>query len=424
MATATQYSRGPSSEVNEGYGRPLAIMAALFFFWGLLSYLNEILVAHLRSIFDLSTPGRLLVQFGFCATCFLLALPAARLVDWIGFHRTMVAGLFAMAAGAFLFVPAATFASYPLFLAALVAFAAGITVLGVAANPYVVVAGRTELASSRLTLAHASYMAGTALAPAVGGLVILSAAPVTLQEIQNMSPEAFAYYRLAQAAAVRMPYVLIGVMLIVVAAAIGSVRLPDIVSAERRPGLAIADKLWRHPALIFGCIGIFACVGAELLLGGSLVRYLIQPRIGHLSERAAEGFATVYWLAAVAGRFLGSAMLRRVKTPVLLGGGAFAASTLIAISLLTSGQVALWSILAAGLFGSIVLPCVFTLAIAELGPLTADGAGVVMMASAAGAVVPTLLAGASGARYGLIASVLCYVYVLLFAMNRQLKNPS
>lgn len=395
------------------------MLTTLFFMWGFLTCMNDILVPHLRSIFDLSYAQVMLVQFAFFAAYFVLSIPAAKLTDRIGYQRSMVAGLLTMGAGALMFVPAASLPSYPLFLTALMALAAGVTVLQVSANPYLAVLGRPETASSRLNLAQAFHALGTALAPKIGGLMILSATPVTLLELRSMSPEALHYYRVAQAASVRIPYVLLGVMLIVLAAVIGSSRLPDIVSAERRSGSAVADRLWNHPNLIFGCLGIFVYVGAEVSIGSFLVNDLSQPQIGHLTQRSAAGLVWFYGLGAIAGRFVGSALLRRITTRALLAICALGAAGLVATSMLTIGHLAMGSLLGVGLFNSIMFPSIFTLGIAELGPLTSDGSGVMIMAMVGGAIIPAvqgLLADHIGIQHAFFLPVICYLYLLLFAV--------
>lgn len=425
MATATEFSEVSTPAAATGHERPLLIVTALFFTWGFLACLNEILVPHLKAIFDLSRGQVMFVQLAFVLCYLLLSVPAARLVDWIGYQRTMVAGLLAMSAGAFMFVPAASVPSYPLFLAALVLMAAGMTVLQVSANPYVMVLGGSETAASRLSLAHGFNSLGTTIAPKIGGLMVLSAAPVTLLELHSMSPEALHYYRVAQAASVKTPYVLLGVMLVVLAAAIGGSRLPDIVPAERRS--VPVDTLWSHPNLIFGCIGIFVCVGSEALIGSILVNYLSQPQIGHLSLRVATEFVSLYGLGVVAGRFIGAGLLRKIRTGVLLAVCASCAGVLVVASVVTTGQIAMWSILSVGIFTSIMFPSIFTLGVAELGPLTSHGSGVMIMALAGGAVFPVvqgLMAAHVSLQHTLLLPLVSYVYILFFALRGARTNSA
>src|SRR5713226_7213426 len=214
----------PSATPN--YSRPLSIVTTLFFMWGFLTCLNDILVPHLKSIFDLSYARVMLVQFAFFSAYFLFSVPWSRIVNTIGYQRTMVVGLVTMACGAFLFLPAASAASYPLFLTALIILAAGITGLQVAANPYVDLLGKPETASSRLDLTQAFNSLGTTIAPKLGGLLILSAAPLAIEEIRALSPQALHLYRVNEAASVKVPYIVIGVTLLLLAVMIGLSKLP------------------------------------------------------------------------------------------------------------------------------------------------------------------------------------------------------
>jgi FHS family L-fucose permease-like MFS transporter len=277
--------------------------------------------------------------------------------------------------GAFLFLPAASSASFPLFLGALVVLAAGITGLQVAANPYVVVLGEAETASSRLDLTQAFNSLGTTIAPKLGGLLILSAAPLAIEELQSLSPQALHLYRVQQAASVKMPYVVIGVALVLLAVLIATSKLPKIETAAYRPGEKVNDSVWRHPNLIFGAIGIFAYVGAEVSIGSFLVNYFGQPDIAGFSAKTAAGYVSIYWGSAMAGRFLGAPLLRRIKTGRLLALCAVCSAALVVISMLTTGHVAMWSILAVGLFNSIMFPSIFSLGEAELGRITGSGSG-------------------------------------------------
>src|SRR6202051_3468591 len=204
------------------YSRPLAVVTTLFFMWGFLTSLNDILVPHLKSIFELSYARVMLVQFAFFSAYFLFSVPWSKVVNRIGYQSTMVLGLLTMAVGAFLFLPAASAASYPLFLTALIVLAAGITGLQGAANPYVVVLGKSDTGSRRLDLTQAFNSLGTAIAPKLGGLLILSAAPLAVEQLQQITPQALQAYRVAQAASVKLPYAVIAVALLVLAIVIGA----------------------------------------------------------------------------------------------------------------------------------------------------------------------------------------------------------
>ena len=288
----------------QNYSRLLAIVTTLFFMWGFLTCLNDILIPHLKSIFELSYAKAMLVQFAFFSAYFLFSVPWSRVVNTIGYKTTMVVGLLTMAVGAFLFVPAASIVSYPLFLAALLVLAAGITGLQVSANPYVDLLGKPETASSRLDLTQAFNSLGTTVAPKLGGLLILSSAPLAIEELHQLAPQALHAYRVQQAASVKMPYTIIGIALLLLAVLIGISNLQKIESAARGPGEKANDSIWNHRNLVYGAIGIFAYVGAEVSIGSFLVNYFGLPEIAGLSAKAAAGFVSFYWGGALSGALL------------------------------------------------------------------------------------------------------------------------
>ena len=407
------------------YTRPLAIVTTLFFMWGFLTCLNDILVPHLKSIFDLSYAHVMLIQFSFFSAYFLFSIPWAKVVNAIGYQRTMVVGLLFMAAGAFLFVPAASSASFPLFLGALIVLAAGITGLQVAANPYVVVLGKPQTASSRLDLTQAFNSLGTAIAPKLGGLLILSAVPLTIEEMKALSPPALHLYRVQEAASVKLPYIVIGIALLLLAGLISTSKLPTIAAAAKGRGEKVNDSVWKHPNLVFGALGIFAYVGAEVSIGSFLVNYFGQPDIAAFSAKTAAGYVSFYWGGAMVGRFLGAGLLRRVKTGHLLAIFAVCTSLLVTLSMLTQGHFAMWSILAVGFFNSIMFPSIFSLGVAELGPLTGNGSGILNMAIVGGAILPLIqgaIADHIGIHHAFFVPVICYLYILFYALSGSKPN--
>jgi FHS family L-fucose permease-like MFS transporter len=412
-------------DTGQSYGAPLATVTTLFFMWGFLTCLNDILVPHLKSIFDLNYAKVMLIQFAFFGAYFIFSIPSAKIIDWIGYQRSMVAGLLTMGLGAFLFVPAASVPSFPLFLGALIVLAAGITCLQVAANPYVTVLGKPQTASSRLNLTQAFNSLGTFLAPFFGSLFILSAAPKTIEEIRALAPDALQAYRLHEAATVKTPYVGLGIALVVLAVAIGSFKLPKIEHAQHHLGEKVNDSIWKHPNLIFGAIAIFVYVGAEVSIGSFLVNYFSQPEIGGLTEKAAANLVAFYWGGAMVGRFIGSALLQKIKTGNLLGLCTVCAAALVAISMLTNGHFAMYSIILVGFFNSIMFPSIFTLGVAELGPLTGDGSGIMIMAIVGGAIIPVTqgwIADRIGIHHAFFLPVLCYLYILFFALSGSKPN--
>jgi FHS family L-fucose permease-like MFS transporter len=411
--------------VTENYSRPLTIVTTLFFMWGFLTCLNDILVPHLKSIFDLSYTRVMLVQFAFFSAYFLFSVPWSKIVNAIGYQRTMVIGLLTMACGAFLFLPAASAASYPLFLTALIVLAAGITGLQVAANPYVDLLGKPETASSRLDLTQAFNSLGTTIAPKIGGILILSAAPLAMEQLRQLTPQALHVYRVQQAASVKMPYTVICVALLLLAVLIGTSKLPKIETAARIPGDKVNDSVWKHRNLLLGAIGIFSYVGAEVSIGSFLVNYFGLPEIAGLSAKTAAGFVSFYWGGAMIGRFLGAGLLRRFKAGHLLAICAITAATLVCVSMLVRGHTAMWSILAVGLFNSIMFPTIFSLGVAELGPLTGSGSGVLNMAIVGGAILPVMqgvIADNLGIHHGFWLPVICYLYIMYYALSGSKPN--
>jgi FHS family L-fucose permease-like MFS transporter len=420
---ADRAARVPTASTSQDYKRPLAIVTTLFFMWGFLTCLNDILVPHLKSIFDLSYARVMLVQFAFFSAYFLFSVPWSKVVNRIGYQRTMVVGLLTMALGAFLFLPAASAASYPLFLTALVVLAAGITGLQVSANPYVVVLGKPETASSRLDLTQAFNSLGTTIAPKIGGLLILATAPMAMEELHQLPPQALLAYRVQEAASVKMPYTVICIALVLLAVVIGTFKLPKIEHAEHRAG--VDDTIWKHPNLILGAVGIFAYVGAEVSIGSFLVNFFGLPEIAGFSAKTAAGFVSFYWGGAMIGRFLGAGLLRRTKPGNLLALCAICAATLVSVSMVLGGHTAMWSILAVGLFNSIMFPTIFSLGVAELGPLTGSGSGILTMAIVGGAVLPVVqgvIADHVGIHHAFLLPVLCYLYILFYGLRGSRPN--
>ncbi len=396
----------PAVSTAPNYSRPLAIVTTLFFMWGFLTCLNDILVPHLKAIFDLSFTQVMLVQFAFFSAYFLFSVP------WSAF-------------GAFLFVPAATIVSYPLFLTALLVLAAGITGLQVSANPYVDLLGNPETASSRLDLTQAFNSLGTTIAPKLGGLLILSAAPLAVEQLRRLTPEALHAYRVQEAASVKMPYTVICVALVLLAIVIGTFKLPKIESAGAGSGEKVNDSIWKHRNLVLGAIGLFSYVGAEVSIGSFLVNYFGLPEIASLSAKTAAGFVSFYWGGAMIGRFLGAGLLRRMKAEYLLALCAISAAVLVVVSMMSGGHTAMWTILAVGFFNSIMFPTIFSLGVAELGPLTGNGSGILTMAIVGGAILPVVqgaIADHVGLHHAFLLPVICYLYILFYALSGSKPN--
>ncbi len=380
--------------------RPLALLTLLFFLWGFVTVLNDILIPHLKGAFDLNNTEAMLIQFTFFGAYFTISAPAGRLVARVGFRRGIVVGLCGVAAGCGLFFPAAEWAWYPAFLLALFVLAAGITVLQVAANPYVAVLGPRKTAASRLTLAQAFNSLGTALAPLFGAALIL---PASIHSARD-------------ATSVQGPYLALAALALAVAAVFSRTRLPKIPSVS---GDDPHGRLWGHRHLVRGAVGIFLYVGAEVAIGSLLVFVLGLSSIAGLDEQSAGFYVALYWGAAMVGRFVGAAVQRRVSAPRVLAVAAVVASALVLVTVVVKGPIGMVAILAVGFANSIMFPAIFTLGIDGLGPLTSRGSGLLNMAIVGGAVVPLVL-GFAADLYGylpaLALTIPCYGYILYYAV--------
>jgi FHS family L-fucose permease-like MFS transporter len=398
----------------------MAMVSTLFFAWGFLTCLNDILVPHLKNVFDLNYAEVMLVQFAFFSSYFLFSMPAGKIVEWIGYKRSMVTGLLTMAAGAFTFVPAASIPSFPVFLTALIVLAGGMTILQTSANPYVAILGPPRTASSRLNLTQAFNSLGTTLAPKFGSWLILGAAlaPASIEVIRAMGADQLHAYRIQQAASVKVPYIGLSLALIVLAATVGWFKLPVIEYAEAHGEQT--GSIWRQRRLVLGAVAIFVYVGAEVAIGSLMTNYFNQKEIGGLALKDAAGYLQYYWGGAMVGRFVGSALLQRMRTQALLAFNAVAAALLVLLSMFTFGHLAMWSLILVGLCNSIMFPSIFTLAIEGLGPLTGKASGLLVAAIVGGAVVPELqgiLTDHIGIHHAFVLPVLCYAYIVFYAIK-------
>src|SRR5271155_2968570 len=343
-AKAVSTSGGSTS-----YKSAFAMVTTLFFMWGFLTSLNDILIPHLKAIFDLNYAGALLIQFAFFSAYAAFGLAAGKVVEWIGYQRTMVVGLLTMGVGAVTFVPAANLPSFPLFLTALIVLAAGITALQVAANPYVAVLGPPQTAPSRLNLSQAFNSLGTTIGPPLGGYLILRGATKTIENTGSMTAAALRSYQQQQAASVKFPYFIFALALVLLGLAIALYKFPRIdTTKDFRPikGGGKQHSIWRYPHVVLGAVAIFVYVGAEVSIGSFLINYFNQPNIAGLSALAAASFVPFYWGGAMVGRFIGSVVLQKVKTGNVLGFAAVVAGILVLISMsttFTSGIVSVYS---------------------------------------------------------------------------------
>jgi FHS family L-fucose permease-like MFS transporter len=420
MAMQTGREAVTTNELATTNYAAMAMVTTLFFMWGLLTSLNDILVPHLKLIFDLNYAEVMLIQFCFFSAYFVFALPSGKLIEKFGYKASMVAGLMTMGAGAFLFIPAASVPAFALFLSALIVLAAGMTILQVSANPYVAVLGPAKTASSRLNFAQAFNSLGTTIAPFLGGLLILSGAPPTPETVRAMPDAQRAIFRLHEASSVKLPYLGLGLCLVLLAVTIWVFKLPAFNSAgDKSHELTGQEKsIWKHPRLVLGAIGIFVYVGAEVSIGSFLISYLSQPEIGGMTVKAAAFYVSLYWGGAMLGRLVGSGLLQIIRTGTLLGIAALTAFLLVVATMLSFGSVAVWTIVAIGLFNSIMFPSIFTLSIDGLGPLTGKGSGLLVAAIVGGALIPELqgiVADRIGIHHAFFLPAICYLYIAFFA---------
>ena len=399
----------------------LSVVTTIFFMWGFLTCLNDILIPHLKAVFELNYARAMLVQFTFFGAYFLMSLPAGRLVAHLGYKKGIVAGLAIAGVGALGFWPAAELRIYEAFLAALFVLATGITVLQVAANPYVALLGPESTSSSRLTLAQALNSLGTAIAPIFGGLLILGNTVKSADQIAAMPLAEQIAYRTQEAQSVQGPYVGLAVVLFLLAVFVYLFRLPALTETTEK-----ADHLkhtlreaLRHRHVLFGVLGIFFYVGAEVAIGSFLVNYLSMPNIGGFTEQEATRYVSAYWTLAMIGRFAGSAIMVKFSPRKLLAIFATVNVALLVTTMLSKGPIAVYSIVATGLFNSIMFPTIFALGIERLGPLTGKASSLLIMAIVGGAIVPYLqgaLADSMGLHHAFILPLLCYGYIIFYGL--------
>lgn len=401
----------------------ISIVSTIFFMWGFLTCLNDILIPHLKSLFDLNYAQSALIQFTFFGAYFIVSLPAGKVVSKIGYKNSISLGLLVAAIGAILFYPAAQFASYPFFLAALFILASGITVLQVAANPYVSLLGPQETASSRLNLAQALNSLGTTLAPQFGSMLILSATVLGANELAKLSLAEQASYKVQQASAVQGPYLFLALVLVLLAIGIFLFRLPnfpgDTDHRESAKNTTFGEVL-KYKHVFNGVIALFLYVGAEVSIGSFLINFIAQPDIGNVSESTAASYMPIYWGGAMVGRFIGAALLRKFDPGKLLGIAGSVAVALLALTILTHGQFSVWAVVSIGLFNSIMFPTIFSLGIRGLGPKTEKASSLLIMAIVGGAIIPLLhgvLADNVGLHLAFVLPAVCYLYIAYYGFK-------
>jgi len=422
----TPDSTDSSNSSGNKYLPALVVMTSLFFMWGFLTSLNDILIPHLKALFVLNYTEVMLIQFVFFGAYFLISLPSGFILGKLGYKKGVTIALVTAGIGCLIFYPAASMRSYPVFLFALFVMASGITLLQVSANPYVAILGPVKTASSRLNFAQAVNSLGHTLAPYFGSLVILSVAVKSMEEISKLNPEQLSAYHSAEASAVQFPYLGLAAVLFILAALFAAFKLPDIkntndhLEGEGQNFDHLYNSAWKYKHLYLGAIAIFLYVGAEVSIGSFLVNFLSEPAIAGLKEADAGKFVSFYWGGAMIGRFIGSVVLRKIKPTKGLAFNGVAACLLVVATILLTGNAAMWTVLLVGLFNSIMFPTVFTIAIKGLGKHTTQASGILVMAIVGGAVIPLLqgiLADTIGIHQAFILPALCYLYIIYYALK-------
>jgi FHS family L-fucose permease-like MFS transporter len=422
---STPPAQDAAAPTGGNYRPALTLLATLFFMWGFITVINNTLLPHLKSVFDLNYTQTTLIESVWFIAYFFASLPSAFLIERIGYQKSLVVGLLIMAAGALGMVLAASLPSYGVTLIMLFVIASGITLLQVAANPYVAVVGPPATASSRLNLVQALNSAGTMLAPSFGAYLILGrSVGGRVKEGTVLTPAE----RLADAHSVVLPYVLVAIVLIVLAVVIARFPLPAMGGVTRRIreerkqhslGYRIAHHpLWHHRNLVFGVPAIFIYLIAEIGVANLFVNFVSQPKIANLTHEQAGNYLTFLWGGMMVGRFVGSAIMQKIRAETVLAAFSIGAFVVMMITVFTHGPVAMWSLILVGLFHSIMFPTIFTLGIKGLGPLTEEGAGLLIMAIAGGAlvIVQGKLADAYGLQWSFLLTAACELYVLFYAL--------
>lgn len=407
MTTQSTLTTNPS---GPRYLRPFLMVTSLFFFFGFVTTLNMALVPHLRSVFNLDYAWAMLADSSFFLAYFAFSAPTSKLIDTLGYKQTMVISLFVQVIGCLLFIPAAKFVNFPLFLSAVFILGAGVTALQTSANPYVIVLGPEHSSPMRLTLAQAFNSIGATIAPLVAGAFILIDAPRMVAKAKI-------------AATVCIPYLVIAGALSLLGLIVAFMHLPHINSTSAlQPGeendAAIHRSIWAYRHTLLGALGIFLYVGVEVGLASIAVNYFKSE--GMSSEKAASFLLSLYWFGALAGRLAGTYILTKVRSGQLLGATGVAAALLLGTSMVAHGQIAIWTLVLCGLFNSIMFPNIFALGVAHLGALTGKGSGLIMTACVGGAVIPFLigvLADKVGIQHALILPIFCYLFIAYYGFS-------
>lgn len=403
MAGPIPNSVPPSTGTDTNRRFAFIVMTSLFFIWGFITALNDVLIPHLKAAFDLSYLEAGLVQFCFFGAYFVVSPFAGRLIEKVGFKKGIIIGLIGVAAGCSIFYPAAEMEVYVVFLLALFVLASGITILQVSANPYVVVLGEARTAASRLNLAQAINSLGHTLGPMFGAALIFGGGVAVVT-----------------AEAVQLPYLILAGVALATAGIFMFLKLPVINSGDPSDhSESTNDSVWQHKRLVFGAIAIFMYVGAEVSVGSYLVNYFAESHIMSMSNYDASKMISYYWGAALIGRFIGAALTFYIKPNIILAVNSVLAIVFILVSVSSEGPTAMWTILAVGLFNSIMFPTIFSMAITGLSKLTSRGSGLLVQGIVGGALLPLLqglVADLTSVQMSFLVPAFAYIYISWYAL--------
>ena len=433
------------TQKQKNYRNAFIFLTSLFFLWGFITVLVDSLIPRIRDLFTLTYFQAGLVQFAFFGAYFVLSITAGFMLSKIGYKKGIVLGLITMAVGCALFYPAASYRTFSIFLFAYFILAGGITILQVAANPYVAVLGSEEGASSRLNLSQAFNSLGTSIAPILGASFILSDKVKSKDEIASLGQAAKDTYLSAEAAAVQSPFIIITMFIIVLAVVFIRVKLPKMLSAAPKNGYLM---LLKNKSLMLGAFGIFIYVGAEVSIGSYLVNYFYDMKLTSVIKESSMlssisstllgkslsgvddygilgSFVTFYWSGAMIGRFIGSYLTNIIKPARVLSFFAIGALALIFMSAQTTGLTSMVSILAVGLFNSIMFPTIFSLSLEGLDDLKPQASGILCTMIVGGAIIPPMygyLTDLYGFKWAFSLLIICYLYIYFFGKVQLRKN--
>jgi len=422
---------------QSSYFGSLTLLTTLFFIWGFITCLNDILIPHLKAVFTLSYTQAMLVQFCFFTAYFVVSVPSGYLLKKISYKAGIVTGLSIASIGCLLFYPAARQHCYAMFLVALFVLASGITLLQVAANPYVTLLGKPETASSRLTITQAFNSLGTAIAPYFGALMVLATAVKSAEDIAKLTNVELTAYQSLQSAAVQIPYLGLAALLLLMAVVFTLIKLPDVqlidTELDKLTTNPIQDKAkanakanaWAYRHLVLGAVGIFMYVGAEVCIGSFLINFLIEPKVANFSIVEAGKYASFYWGGAMIGRFVGAALMQKISAAKLLTVNALVAVFLVLTAIIGTGHLVMWAVLAVGLCNSIMFPTIFSLAINGLGQHTRQGSGILCTAIVGGAILPLIqgvFADSVGIQSAFIIPALSYAFIAYYGYSGHKSN--